>query len=157
MKLVLFSVSDSLKQKVGHFIMLFAQVEWFVGNVIFYSHMTPEEFKRLGENHPIGIKYLHTIFQMDFYKKLDLLQKEGFDVATLRKIQRYRAILAHGLMFDKDGVINISKPHKDGEGIVLNEEEIDQNIALLEEEGGKVRQFLETKGFRLRQPQLAEK
>lgn len=156
MKLVLFSLSDSLKQKVGHFIMLFAQVEWFIGNVIFYAQMSPEEFKRLGENHPIGVKYLHTIFQMDFYKKLDLLQKEGFDTVTLRKIQKYRAILAHGLMFDKDGVINVSKPHKDGEGIILNEEELNQNIAQLEEEGGKVRQFLESKGFSLRQPKLAE-
>jgi hypothetical protein len=156
MKLVLFSVSDSLKEKVGHFILLFAQVEWFIGNVIFYAQMSPEDYQKLGENHPVGVKYLHTIFQLDFYKKLDSLQKEGFDVIALKRIQKYRAVLAHGLMFDKDGIINISKPHKEGEEIILNEEELDQNISTLEEEGGKLRQFLETKGFRLREPKLAE-
>lgn len=154
MKLVLFSVSDSLKQKAGHFILLFAQVEWFVGNVIFYSQMTLEELKRMGENHPIGIKYLHTLFQMDFYKKLELLQKEGYDVITLKKIQKYRAILAHGLMFTENEVINVSKPHKGEERITLSEEGLEQNISLLEQEGGKLREFLKTKGFELIQPKL---
>lgn len=156
MKLVLFSISDSLKQKAGHFILLFAQVEWFIGNVIFYSQMSPEEFKQLGENHPVGIKYLHTLFQMNFYEKLELLKKEGYDVVTLRKIQKYRAILAHGLMFDKDGIINVSRPHKDEEKITMSEEELNQNISLLEEEGGKLQQFLKAKGFELGQPKLAE-
>ncbi len=153
-RLVLMSVGDETKQKVGHLILLFAQVEWFSANVIYYAQMSPAEYQQLG-NHPIGTKYLHTLFQLDFYKKLDLLKSVGFDTANLKKVQKYRSIITHGLVFNENGILSASKPHK-SEIAQLSEVELDQNITILEDEGGKLRKFMEEKGYKLSKPKPAE-
>lgn len=146
-KIELLEIPDQVYTLTGQFILLFAQVEWLVGNVIFLSEIKKEEYN-LVKDFSVTQKYLENVLSLNFSKKLQTLKKIGFDTAQLELVANYRNIIGHGLVFKKEGTLTIKKLSKpETEADELNNSRISNDIEILKIEGGKLLDFIKDKGY----------
>lgn len=130
----------------GQLILLFAQVEWLIANVILLSQIPKKDYD-IANTMDITQKYYISLLELNFSKKLNILSTFGFDTKELDLISKYRNTISHGLIFkngDKFTIKKMTKPEFD-------EEELDikliDTIEKLKIEGGKLLDFVNFKGY----------
>jgi len=139
-------LSNAQKGKIGELVVLFSYIEWLIANVVLLLHIPPQDYEHVGEM-DLANDYFKTLLALNFSRKIDNLRSLGFDVSNLRKIGEYRNNIVHGIMFD-DGEGLISNNFAKGKNVNFSNEIIDENIKLLQEEGAKLLNFLENRGYK---------
>lgn len=68
-------------------------------------------------------------------------------------LSEYRNTLSHGIIFKNEDSFTVKKASKpNSNGVSLHKDEILKNIEILKEEGGKLLDFLEAKGYKYQEP-----
>lgn len=138
------TITQSQYELVGELILLFSQVEWLLANAILIigteNYVSAQELD-------VTQKYFKTLVNLNYASKLDKIEQLGFDVSILRKVGKYRNTISHGLLSFENNQ-HISKSLGRGIEVNMSEVELKINIKLIQEEGQKILNFLDTKGFR---------
>lgn len=138
------TITKAQYELVGELILLFSQVEWLLANAILI--IGTENYVSVQEL-DVTQKYFKTLVNLNYTSKLDKIEQLGFNVLILRKVGKYRNTISHGLLsFENDQ--HISKSLGRGIEVNMSEVELKINIKLIQEEGQKILNFLNTKGFR---------
>jgi hypothetical protein len=151
-KIELFKISEGVYKQVGELALLFSHVEWLIANVLLLSKVSASDYSKI-KDLPVVQEHFETLLAMGFGRKVEKLSEEGFDVSKLKSVGIYRNTLSHGLIF-RDGdaftVKKITEPKK--QGVALHSDELTKNIEMLKEEGGKLLDFIEGKGYKYYEP-----
>lgn len=138
------TITKAQYELVGELILLFSQVEWLLANAILI--IGTENYVSVQEL-DVTQKYFKTLVNLNYASKLDKIEQLGFNVLILRKVGKYRNTISHGLLsFENDQ--HISKSLGRGIEVNMSEVELKINIKLIQEEGQKILNFLNAKGFR---------
>ncbi len=135
-------IKDEVYVSIGKLILTFSQIEWLMSNAILFGKTLPHEYIKI-KDLKITQEYFLVLLKLNFSRKIELLNKLGFNCETLRQIGDYRNTMTHGLLF-RGTVKNLSKPESNAEQ--LDSSNIIANINLLEKEGGKLIDFITSKG-----------
>ena len=151
-KIELLSIQEDIYQEVGKLTLLFSHIEWLIANVLLLTKMTPADYSKI-EKLAIIQDHFEVLLGLIFSKKIKALKDLGFDTSRLNTVSEYRNTLSHGIIFkSEDGftIKRVSRP--DSIGASLDKDEILKNIEILKEEGGKLLDFIETKGYKYHEP-----
>ncbi len=140
-------VERDTHSSIGELILLFGAVEWLIANILLLSEIKLFDYNNV-KNLSITQKYFESLLRMNFSQKLDLLQKNNFDISKLKEIGEYRNILSHGLIFKKENTLTIKRlSNPKAEEKELSKEKISKDIQILQKEGGRLLEFIKSKGY----------
>jgi hypothetical protein len=148
----LFQIPDDTCEEVGKFLLLFSHVEWLIANVLLYNKITPREYTQV-QNLSFMKEYFEMLLGMNCSRKIDALAQAGFDSTRIKEMSIYRNTLSHGIIFKDESNFTVRKVAKmNDSGAALNKNELQRCNRILMEEGGKLLDFLEQKGYKYIEP-----
>ncbi|MFA6297151.1 MAG: hypothetical protein WC629_01175 [Candidatus Paceibacterota bacterium] len=151
-KIELFSIPEDIYGEVGKLTLVFSHVEWLIANTLLLGKMTPSDHSKVGKL-TITQDHFEVLLGLNFSRKIEALKNLDFDVSKLNAVSSYRNTLSHGIIFKDEDTFTIKKTSKpDSEGVSLHKNEIQRNIETLKEEGGKLLDFIEAKGYKYHEP-----
>jgi len=146
-KIELPSLSEEIYLETGRLILLFSYIEWLVANILLLCQLSPIEYASI-ENLSITQRYFEVLLKLNFSRKLAILSGLGFDSSKLGELGEYRNMFAHGIIFEGESPILKRSSSPNSAGIGLQKNDISKNIESLKEEGGKLIEFLKSKGYK---------
>ena len=138
------TITQSQYELVGELTLLFSQVEWLLANAILM--IGTENYGSVREL-DVTQKYFKTLVSLNYSSKLDKIEQLGFNVLLLRKVGKYRNTISHGLLLFENNKHTSKSLGKNIE-VDMSEVELKMNIKQIQEEGQKILDFLQTKGFK---------
>ncbi len=151
-KIELLSIPGDVYPEVGKLTLLFSHVEWLIANVILLCKMTPDEYGKI-EKLPITQDHFEVLLALNFGRKIDALSGLEFDTTKLKAVSAYRNTLSHGIIFKGEDRFTVKKASSPGStGVNLDKDEVIKNIEILKEEGGRLLDFIELKGYKYHEP-----